>query len=431
MRIAIIVAVVLFVSLFALTTIPYTTSTRQDALTEGFTTKEIETGVRRSVQRDLIFWSATAVNLGLFGYLVLSGVARRWTDRIQRWMTERLARSVPMEQCETSQMTWWLTLVSVWACCFAVERLLLFPFAILSLENSRVWGMTDLSFLDWLGYYGQRVAFSALLELAVVVGLFFLIRQLPRWWWIWAGALGSVLGILVVCVWPVWVVPMFYEVRPLEDAELNARIVRLADKAEVTIDRVYVMNASSRSRHTNAYFMGLGATRRILLYDTLLKSHSYDEVESVLAHEIGHWKHNHSLVGVALWTCSGFLGFFLLRWALIWAIGRRPFRLRSQSDPASIPYILLVFLLANWAVLPVECAIQRHFERQADWVALELTENAQVFVGTEKKMARDNIANVVPNPFTVWMFSTHPTVLQRIGMARRWRAGLTPSPVGR
>ena len=175
-----------------------------------------------------------------------------------------------------------------------------------------------------------------------------------------------------------------------------------------------------QTNHTNAYFTGFGSTRRIVLYDNLLKKHTPAEIESILAHEIGHWRHDHIVKGLLLGTAAALLGFFLLHCVLHWAVGRAPWHLQSIADPAGLPLVLLLISLGSWAAMPVGNAVSRHFERQADQVSLDLARQPAAFIECERKLARDNLGNVAPSPWNVWLFSTHPPTVERIHMAEEW-----------
>jgi STE24 endopeptidase len=182
------------------------------------------------------------------------------------------------------------------------------------------------------------------------------------------------------------------------------------------------MNASRQGNHTNAYFTGLGATQKIVLYDTLLKNHPPDEVESILAHEIGHWVHRHIISGILLGAIAALAGLIVLDRMLRWLIGRPPVYLRSLDDPAGLPLVILLGTLGAWLAMPLQNVVSRHFEQQADAMSLELAGMPQVFIKAEERLARDNKSNVVPAPWNVWLFATHPPTIDRIEMARQWLA---------
>jgi STE24 endopeptidase len=188
------------------------------------------------------------------------------------------------------------------------------------------------------------------------------------------------------------------------------------------VQDVLVMDASRQGEHTNAYFTGFGPTRRIVLYDTLLKKHSPDEVASILAHELGHWTHHHIVKGICLGMLGTLVGLLLLDRLLRRFMSRAPWRLSSLADPAGLPLILLLAYLGSWLARPAENAVSRYFERQADATSLELAGRPQVFISAEKKLAQDNVGNVAPSPWNIWLFATHPSALERIGMAEDWRS---------
>jgi STE24 endopeptidase len=440
MKALLIAGVGVFLLLFVVTTLPHSPEAQQAALDKHFTLEQIAQGQELSFQRRLILWASTFITLGFFTFLVFSGCARRLTDRFDRWTGGR----------------WVLTLLLIAGFCFLGERLLRFPLSIISLENWRAWGMSHQSLHEWLEDYGKAVALSAGIGVVMLIGLYALMRWFPRSWWTLAAGLGGLVGVGFALVLPVWIDPLFNNFHPLEDPQdyrpmsatmvgllgsplgdgpllaaaaafpgstdtrLTAKIQDMAARAGVPVQEVLVMDASRRGSHTNAYFTGFGATQRIILYDTLLASHPPEEIESILGHEIGHWQHHHIIIGLALAILAGFLGFFLLSRILRWAVNRPPFYLKSPADPAGWPLIVLLSILASWVALPVENAISRHFERQADQAALELAGRPQVFIRAERRLALDNKANLAPTPWNVWLFATHPPAVERMEMARRW-----------
>ncbi len=309
--------------------------------------------------------------------------------------------------------------------------------------------------------YAKATALSAVVSAVVLVGLYTLLRLFPRTWWALAAVGGTALAVAYAIILPIWINPLFNTFTPLEKtrwAYLQGPVRALAQRVGVPVQEILVMDASRQGSHTNAYFTGLGGTRRVVLYDTLLSSHTAlapttvaatlalpasplgtgpwlavtpplarttvgeQEVLSILAHEFGHWEHNHIVKGIALGGVGALIGLFVLSRLLRWAVGRPPCYLKSPGDPAGLPLIVLLVLLGTWCALPVENAISRVFERQADMASLELEDHAEVFIEAEKRLARDNIGNVAPNALSVWMFATHPPAVERIQMAETWRA---------
>jgi STE24 endopeptidase len=408
MKAAIVAVVFLFVALFALTTFLPAPAARAEA-EPYFPPRVIERGLERSLQGKLLFWSSTAVHLGVLAVVVFTGFARWLTDRCRRWTGDR----------------WLATVLLVGILLFLGDAILSLPFGLAALEWQRSWGLTHRSLGAWLNDHVLELAVSAVMSGVLLVGLYILLRFFPRTWWALAAAGGTLLGIGYVLILPIWINPLFNTFTPLSQTQwgkLQGPVKKLAARVGVPVEEILVMDASRRDCHTNAYFTGFGATRRVVLYDTLLQSHGEEEVLSILAHEFGHWQHNHIVKGIALGCGGAFVGLFLLAQILKWAVGRPPFLLTSPADPAGLPLILLAAALGSWAVMPVGNAISRAFERQADMASLELYGHPDVFIAAEERLARDNISNVAPNPLSVWLFASHPPAVERIHIAQEWEA---------
>jgi len=257
------------------------------------------------------------------------------------------------------------------------------------------------------------------LALAVPLGslLALLWRRYPGRWVLPAWVLGGLAVILLVALAPVVIDPLFNTIRPLPDPALKGRVLALADRAGIAVEQVYEADASRRTKKGNAYFTGLGATKRIVLYDNLVARSDPDAVELVLAHEMGHWKHAHIWKGIGLTL----VGMAALLWCgarvLAWAAERRAFHLAGPADVAGLPLFLLALFVLNLVGLPIQNVVSRHFERQADWTSLELTGNPAAFIRAEVDLARSNLADLTPPRPLVWLLYTHPPVAERIRMA--------------
>jgi STE24 endopeptidase len=257
------------------------------------------------------------------------------------------------------------------------------------------------------------------LALAVPLGslLALLWRRYPGRWVLPAWALGGLVVLLLVALAPIVIDPLFHTIRPLQNAALRERVLALADRAGIPVEQVYELDASRRTKKGNAYFTGLGATKRIVLYDTLVTHSDPDAVDLVIAHEMGHWKHAHIWQGIGL----SLAGMGILLWGgarvLAWAGERHAFHLAGPADVAGLPLFLLVLFVLSLAGLPIQNGISRHFERQADWTSLELTANPAAFIRAEVDLARSNLADLDPPRAVIWLLYTHPPVAERIRMA--------------
>jgi STE24 endopeptidase len=397
----------LVLTLFLLTTFLESPQRRARA-EQYFTETEIENGLNYSLQGRLLFWGSTVMPLAAFTLIVVSGFARKLADLFERWTGKR----------------WLWTLLLMGLFCFLVEVSLIFPFQLGNLARQHAWGMSQRSLTSWLMDYLKLTALSGGISLFVLVGFYLLMRFFPCSWWALAALASGLLAILFAFVLPTLIAPLFNDFTPLDRTQwayVKPRVEALTRKADVPVEEVLVMDASRQSSHSNAYFTGFGSTRRIVLYDTLLKSHPRsDEVESIVAHEIGHWKHHHIVKGIALGTAAAFVALFLLAKVLRWATGRAPFGLREPSDPAGLPLILLLAMLGSFVLAPIQNAISREFERQADEYSLDLAGQPKAFIRAEKTLALHNHGNVAPNSVSVWLFASHPPTIDRIRMAEEW-----------
>jgi STE24 endopeptidase len=405
LKITILVGAFSFVLLFLVTT--FAPPSRAEA-ERYFSATEIDNGLKFSFQRRFLYWAGVSLHLGILALIVFTGFARKLADVLSSWSRGR----------------WLVTVLLVGGFCFLLEEAIYLPIGLARLELVRAWGLTNRPVTGWLADHAIGVCISAVIGAILLVTLYVLIRFFPRTWWGLAAAGGMLFGFGFAFILPVLISPLFNTFTPLGQtkwASLQGPVLRLAQRGGVPVEEILVVDASRQSSHTNAYFTGFGATQRIVLYDNLLKKHTADEVESILAHEMGHWRHNHIAKGIGLATLAALLGLYVLRWILLWAVARPPFLLKSQWDPAGIPLVLLLATVGEWIISPVQNAISRHFERQADMVSLELTRTPDVFKAAEIKLARDNISNVAPPPVSVWFFNTHPPAVERIQMAEQWK----------
>lgn len=400
----IVAAAVAFTALAALSLL--TRSPQREALAaRHFSPEEIARGRRFAQERRLLFWTSRAALLGLLSWLALSGAASRLAARCHALAGGR----------------WWLAALLVGAAVFFAQQLVAFPWRLYGgLYHLRAWGLTERPLAGWLLDYAKGLALSAAIGGALLLGLYALMRAAPRGWWL-AAALGSTLaGAFFAYLAPLWIAPLFNRFVPLREtahAPLQPEIEALAAKAGLPLREVLVMDASRQGRHTNAYFTGFFGTRRIVLYDTLLSSHGAEETLSILGHEMGHWRRDHIVKGLALGGLGALAGFLLLQRLLEAAARDARFGLTSPSDAAGIPLLLLLSAAGGFASAPVQNAVSRAFEREADRDALLLYGHREAFLAAERRLARDNIADVAPSDFNVLMFATHPPVLERIALA--------------
>jgi STE24 endopeptidase len=253
----------------------------------------------------------------------------------------------------------------------------------------------------------------------VVELLYFIMRQFPERWWLiaWAAFLG--LFVLLAQLAPVVLFPIFYKFAPLENEELKARLVRLGERAGTRVRGVYQWKLSEKSKKANAALTGLGNTRRIILADTLLANYTTDEIEAVLAHELGHHVHRHIFKSILVQAGITFVGFWAANAVLHYAVDRRHV-FETLSDFADLPLLLLLATVLSFLVLPLLNAYSRFNERQADRYAFRSIANVRAFISSMNKLAEQNLAERNPSKWVEWFFHSHPAIARRVAAAEAW-----------
>ncbi|WP_214413727.1 M48 family metallopeptidase [Sphaerisporangium fuscum] len=323
---------------------------------------------------------------------------------------------------------WWArTLLAVLAIS-AVSLLLKWPLGMWYETRMRAYG---LSTQDWAGWsadrlksFGVQTVITAIMVLAVV----WLARRAPRTWWIPAAAGAFVLTVVASFVYPVVVEPLFNKFTPLPEGRLRAELIAMASRDGVPVEDVLVADASRRTTALNAYVSGFGATRRIVMYDTLLKAPE-NEVELVVAHELGHAKNGDVLYGTLVGALGAAAGACLLFLVVSWPPLRRRTGVPAVGDPRAVGLLLGLMSLATVLSGPAQNVVSRQIEARADVHALDLTRDPVTFVAMQKRLAVTNISDPSPSAFDYFMYASHPTTPQRLSLARSWaRANGLPSP---
>ncbi len=299
------------------------------------------------------------------------------------------------------------------------DEILSIPFSIYGtfrIENR--YGFNTMTPGLWVSDFVKSLIISTVLMSLLLFAAFWLIQWSPGYWWFLVWSFLFAYGIFVIYISPYVIEPLFNTFTPLEDETLKEGIVNLTEKVGVHLSRILKIDASRRSRHTNAYFTGIGKTKRIVLYDTLLEGMSHDEIISVLAHEIGHWKKRHLLKMMAafeLFSLAGlYISFMFIQSDLLLNI------FQIGTDTMFVKFVLLGFL-GDILLLPIgslAAAFSRRHEREADRVSYELTEDADSMVSALIKLSKENLSNLYPHPLYVTLYYSHPPILERIRYVR-------------
>ncbi len=253
------------------------------------------------------------------------------------------------------------------------------------------------------------VVFSILLSAILA-----LIRAFPNEWWLWGFIIVSFVQVLLAVLYPKIIAPLFNKFKPIQDELLSKKIARLMEDNGIRVKKILQMDAGVRSRHTNAYFTGLGKTKQIVLYDTLIDSHPHDEILSILAHEIGHFKKKHILKQLLIFEASMLVGFYATSMMLDWPLLYSAFGLMEPRPYVGLFFISLFWQKAGYFLQPLYMALSRYFERQADQFSVRLLKTGKPLATSLKRMASDNLSNLTPHPLYVWFNYSHPPLVERV-----------------
>lgn len=266
----------------------------------------------------------------------------------------------------------------------------------------------------WISDLVKAVLVMAVLGTVLLSALLLMVKYAGQTWWLgaWAFLLGF--QILMTILYPTVIAPLFNKFTPLEDTELESGIEKLAAGQSLDIKGIFQMDATRRTRHTNAYFTGLGKAKQIVLFDSLLEAHGPDEILAVLAHEIGHLKKNHIKKQLVLISLVSLFLFFLASKLLTYELMYKSFGFSIMPHYAGLFLVGVLWEPVGFFLSPVGMAISRKFEREADFYSSEILNTAKPLTKALKKMAKDNFANLQPHPLYVWFNYSHPPLLERI-----------------
>ena len=281
-------------------------------------------------------------------------------------------------------------------------------------------------FSSWAGDELKGFLVGLVLGTVVVEVLYLTIRQWPQHWWMLAWALFMALFILLAQLAPIVLFPIFYKFEPLDNEDLRRRLVVLSERAGTQVRGVYRWKLSEKSKKANAALTGLGATRRIILADTLLDNYTPEEIEAVLAHELGHHVHRHILKSIFVQAAIALFGFWAANWVLHYAVDQQMFE--ELSDFADMPLLALVSVVLSFLLMPALNAYSRFNERQADRYAFESISSVEPFITSMNKLAEQNLAERTPSKWVEWFFHSHPAISRRLAAAKEWgrKQDLTP-----
>jgi STE24 endopeptidase len=357
-------------------------------LRDHFSESDIERGARFSRPQLALGLARGAVELGALTLVV---------RRPPRWLRHRRRNAVAASAVAGAGLAVALSLPPL-------------PLQAIGRRRALAVGLATQSWRGWGLDLVKATAIEAGLAAGAAAAVTATTRRYPRGWWA-LGAAGSVgIGALFAALAPVLLDPVFNDYEPLPEGELRADVLELASAAGVRVGEVYSVDASRRTTAANAYVTGLGPTKRVVLFDTLIDRYDRDEIKGVVAHELAHVRHRDVLRGVAYATIVAPAGALAVQ-RLSWALGD------ERGTPAALPALALAAALISAPVGLIGNRLSRAVERRADAYALELTDAPDAFVSFERKIALQNVADLDPPRWVTSVLATHPSTAERIGAA--------------
>ncbi|NMM11162.1 MAG: M48 family metallopeptidase [Polaromonas sp.] len=279
-------------------------------------------------------------------------------------------------------------------------------------------GFNKMTFRLWLVDLAKSLLVGAVVGLPIIALILWLMGSAGRLWWLWAWGVWMCFNLLVLVLFPTVIAPLFNKFKPLDDQNLKARVTALMQRCGFAAKGLFVMDGSKRSAHANAYFTGFGAAKRVVFYDTLLKQLSPGEVDAVLAHELGHFKHKHIIKRIIAMFAMSLVGFALLGWlsSQTWfytGLGIRP-NVAVSNDAIALLLFMLVVPLFSFFVSPVFAQLSRKHEFEADAYAVLQTDGRDL-QSALLKLYQDNASTLTPDPVYVKFYYSHPPASERLG----------------
>jgi len=281
------------------------------------------------------------------------------------------------------------------------------------------YGLSCQSLRSWLADAAKGGILALALGTGLVVVIYLCLQEFPQTWWLLAFAFVVLVSVILTNLAPVLILPLFFKTRPLDDPELRKRLLSLAERSQTKIRDIFQINFSSKTTAGNAMLMGWGNTRRIVISDTMLQRYAPEEIEVVMAHELGHHRHGDIVRLIVVQSALMLLGFYLMNLALNWAVPG--LNLEGVSDVAALPLLALVGGAFALVLSPLANAYDRHIEEAADRFSLAATANPEAFATMLTKLTDQNLSESEPSRWAEFLFYDHPPYSKRLELANRYR----------
>jgi STE24 endopeptidase len=367
--------------------------------------------IKLSAHQKAADYTVTKSRFGLLELAWGAAIALAWTllgglSVLNQWLVAMMGHGL-------------LQQVTVLVAFMAIGSLLDLPFTLYqTFVIEERFGFNKTSVKLWLQDSAKSLVLSALIGLPFITLVVWMMGATGAWWWLWVWGVWMGFNFLALLIYPTWIAPLFNKFQPLEDPKIKERASQLMARCGFTSKGFFVMDGSKRSAHANAYFTGFGASKRVVFYDTLLAQLSPPEVDAVLAHELGHFKHRHVIKRIVSMFALSLLGFFALGWVSqqVWfftGLGVMP-NLGAPNDALALLLFMMVLPLLGTFVGPVFAQLSRKHEFEADAYAVTQT-SGPALAGALLKLFEDNASTLTPDPIYVQFYYSHPPATERLG----------------
>lgn len=351
--------------------------------------------------RNFLFFVSTPFEWLLYFLILLVGISRafeKWSVSMARWKV-----------VQTGIYLFWLSLLTYVA---------VFPLEYISYTLSRTYQINTQSFRAWMKDEVIDFWVNFGLMVIIVTVLYWLMKKSAKKWWLYAWLLSIPFSLGLMFVQPVLIDPLYNDFYPLQNKQLEAKILALAEKADIPAEHVYEVNKSEETNALNAYVTGIGANSRIVLWDTTLHTLEDDEILFIMAHEMAHYVEKHIYIGIASYLAFTFVGLWLIARLMNWIVQRwgHMLKIAAVDHLSSLPLFLLLTAVLLFASSPLSNYMSRYQETRADRYAIEMTGNREAAIGAFQELTRAGLSQVNPPLLVKWLRYGHPSMVERISM---------------
>jgi len=280
------------------------------------------------------------------------------------------------------------------------------------------YNLSNQTFVKFIIENTKSMLVGLIIGLPILLLFFFIINYFGDNWWIVFASAMFFISVVLSQIFPIVILPIFYKLIPVDNEELKIRISGLAKNAGIKIQNVFTFDMSKNTKKANAAFTGLGKTKRIILGDTLINNFTIDEIETVIAHELGHYKHKHIVKNILFGTAASFITFFII--SLLYKNSLSWFGFESITQIAALPLLSLWAMIIGLMQTPIGNILSRKYEYEADRYAIKSTRKPDSFVHTLEKLTEQNLGDKDPHPFVEWFFYSHPSIKNRLNAIRKF-----------